>query len=122
MWYLRLVRMSTLCGLVLGLALVPAPAVASSCQLVLGFDTLASMIPSVVGSCLVDEHYNPQNGDGLQETSGGLLVWRKADNWTAFTDGYYTWINGPFGVEERLNAQRFLWEQDALSPSNPVII
>ena len=42
-------------------------------------------------------HHNPQNGDGLQETTawhgkGGLMVWRKADNFTAFTDGYRTWI------------------------------
>jgi len=26
-----------------------------------------------------------------------VLVWRKADNRTAFTDGYRTWINGPRG-------------------------
>ena len=37
---------------------------------------------------------------------------RKADNWTAFTDGYRTWINGPNGLEQRLNTERFEWEYD----------
>jgi hypothetical protein len=41
------------------------------------------------------------------------MVWRKADSWTAFTDGYRTWINGPFGLQQRLNTQRFPWESDA---------
>jgi hypothetical protein len=53
---------------------------------------------------------SPANGDGLQHTSGGLLVWRKADNWTAFTDGFQTWINGPTGLQERLNTARLPWE------------
>jgi hypothetical protein len=30
--------------------------------------------------------------------------------WTAFTDGYHTWVNGPHGVAERLNSRRFAWE------------
>ena len=68
------------------------------------------LIPQTVGACLENEHHNPENGDGLQATVGGLLVWRKADNWTAFTDGYRTWINGPNGLQQRLNSQRFVWE------------
>src|SRR5438132_10035603 len=88
---------------------------ADDCQFRLGFKTLHDLIPAVVGDCLVDEHHNPTNGDGLQETTGatgagGLLVWRKADNFTAFTDGYRTWINGPFGLQTRLNGERFDWE------------
>jgi thioredoxin 1 len=90
-----------------------APARAATCQFVLGFKALHDLIPAVVGECLVDEHHNPANGDGLQETTGGLLAWRKADNWTAFTDGYRTWVNGPGGLVERLNTQRFCWEGDA---------
>ena len=39
-----------------------------------------------------------------------MLVWRKADNWTAFTNGYWTWINGPGGLVKRLNTQRYSWE------------
>src|SRR5215469_13491983 len=92
-------------------SLLPAsPAGAASCQYVLGFAALDALIPTVVGACLVDEHHNPANGDGLQETTGGLLVWRKADSFTAFTDGYRTRVNGPFSLQERLNSQRFWWE------------
>jgi len=45
------------------------------------------------------------------------MVWRKADNWTAFTSGSITWVNGPYGVEERRNEERFEWE---LTPGEPV--
>jgi LysM repeat protein len=83
---------------------------AATCHFVLGFATLAGLIPQQVGRCVEDEGHNPVNGDALQHTTGGLLVWRKADNWTAFTDGYQTWINGPQGLQERLNTQRFSWE------------
>ena len=92
--------------------LLPAtstPASAASCSFVLGFKTLHDLIPQQVGDCLDNETYGA-NGDSLQHTTGGLLVWRKADNWTAFTDGYHTWINGPYGLAERLNTQRFSWE------------
>lgn len=92
------------------LAASPPLASAAPCQFVLGFETLHDSIPDVVGSCLEDQHYNPMNGDGLQQTTRGLLVWRKADNFTAFTDGYRCWVNGPFGMQERLNSQRFSWE------------
>jgi hypothetical protein len=63
-----------------------------------------------VGQCLENEQHNPANGDGLQHTTGGLMVWRKADNFTAFTDGFRSWVNGPFGLQQRLNSQRFSWE------------
>jgi len=93
---------------------------AEDCQFVLGFKTLHDLIPDIVGSCLVNEHFNPQNGDSLQETTGtrtdggygGLLVWRKSDNFTAFTDGFRTWVNGPFGLQRRLNSERFFWERN----------
>ena len=86
----------------------PAEA-AATCRYVLGFQTLHDLIPQQVGSCLEGEQH-ATNGDALQRTTGGLLVWRKADNWTAFTDGYRTWVNGPAGLAERLNSQRFAWE------------
>ncbi len=82
------------------------------CTFILGFFTLHNLIPDQVGQCLADETHNPQNGDGLQQTTGGLLVWRKSDNWTAFTDGNQTWVNGPFGLQNRFNNQRFFWEQN----------
>ncbi len=87
-----------------------APARAQSCEFVLGFATLHNLIPRIVGECLENEHHNPANGDGLQATTNGLLVWRKSDNFTAFTDGFRTWVNGPFGLQMRLNSQRFFWE------------
>ncbi len=96
-------------ALLVGVPAAP-PAEAASCEFVLGFATLHGLIPGIVGQCLENEHHNPTNGDGLQMTTGGLLVWRKADNWTAFTDGYRTWVNGPRGLEQRLNSQRFAWE------------
>ena len=90
--------------------LLPTSAAAADCQFVLGFATLRDLIGhDIVGECLENQHHGP-NGDGLQQTTGGLLVWRKADNWTAFTDGYRSWINGPNGVELRLNTERFPWE------------
>ncbi len=89
----------------------PAPAAAPAAPpaFKLGFATLASLVPDVVGQPVENEHYGA-NGDSLQQTTKGLMVWRKADNWTAFTNGYMTWINGPFGIQSRLNADRFPWE------------
>ena len=96
---------------VLFLALLPAtPVSAAECQFVLGFATLRDMIGhDIVGECLEKEHYN-SIGDSNQQTTGGLMAWRKADNWTAFTDGHRTWINGPNGLVTRLNHERFPWE------------
>lgn len=87
----------------------PTP-VSGSCNFDLGFKTLHDAFPKQVGDCLDNESYNPNNGDALQHTTNGLLNWRKADNWTAFTDGYQTLVNGPCGIEERLNSQRYPWE------------
>lgn len=104
--------------------LVPVAASAqttASCTYQLGFATLHSLIPTVVGNCLDDEQHNPNNGDGLQHTTNGLLVWRKADNHTAFTDGYRTWVNGPHGLQERLNSQHFPWE-DTGSGAGPQLV
>ena len=95
------------------------PTASAACDFKLGFKTIRDQIPDRVGSCLVDEHYNPANGDSLQETSGGLLVWRKADNFTAFTDGYRSWVNGPFGLQMRLNTEKFPWEPAAPPPPPP---
>ena len=75
----------------------------------------------MVGQCTGDESH-AANGDALQTTTGGLLVWRKADNWTAFTDGATTWINGPAGIQSRPNNQRFPWETAPVTPSGPLQI
>ena len=90
--------------------LLPMPTIAAECQFVLGFATLRDLIGhEIVGECLEDQRY-AANGNSEQQTTGGLLVWRKADNLTAFTDGYRTWINGPNGLEQRLNTERLPWE------------
>ena len=116
-----LFRRSLLVVLVLaalsGVIFPPRAAEAANCQFTLGFKTLHDLIPTVVGDCVTNEQHNPANGDGLQLTTRGLLVWRKADNFTAFTNGSETWVNGPFGLQVRLNTARFTWEPD-VAPAN----
>ncbi len=107
--------MKRIAGLALGflfLLVGSGVAEAADCQFVLGFKTLRDLIGhDIVGECLEDQRY-AANGNSEQQTTGGLLVWRKADNFTAFTDGYRTWINGPNGLVQRLNTERFEWEAD----------
>jgi len=99
-------------GLIVGLVL-PVSAQQADCRFVLGFATLRDLVgPTRVGTCLEDEHFNLENGNAEQRTSGGLLVWRKIDNFTAFTDGGTTWVNGPNGLQNRPNAERFSWERN----------
>ncbi len=89
-----------------------------SCRFVLGFAALRERVGAEkVGRCLEDERFNAENGNAEQRTSGGLLVWRKVDNWTAYTDGASTWINGPEGLATRPNTERFAWEKDPVSPA-----
>jgi glucose/arabinose dehydrogenase len=101
-------------ALLLALPLALGATPAAACEFVLGFAQIRAAIgPEVVGDCIEDEHTNPENGDALQRTTGGLLVWRRADNWTAFTDGYRTWVNGPRGLQVRLNTESLDWERAA---------
>jgi hypothetical protein len=108
----RALPLLTLAGALLGPANDLAAQQAPGCQFVLGFKTLHDLLPGDVGDCL-DNQVVVDTGDALQRTSKGLLVWRKADNWTAFTNGYETWINGPNGLVRRLNSERFPWEAAA---------
>jgi len=103
-------------ALALVLALATSFLADGECAFRLGFADLRQQVgPSAVGGCLEDEHHNPESGDALQRTTGGLLVWRKTDNFTAFTDGHRTWINGPAGLQTRLNGERFAWEADGMA-------
>lgn len=87
------------------------------CTFTQGFAELRRLVgEQKVGACLENEHFNADNGNAEQLTTGGLLVWRKADNFTAFTDGGTTWVNGPNGLESRPNDVRLAWELDPLSP------
>lgn len=92
----------------------------AGCQYILGFLALYQLIPNVMGPCTENETPSP-NGDSLQRTANGLAVYRKADNWTAFTDGFRTWINGPSGLQSRLNTERFAWEGDSGAAGTTVV-
>jgi hypothetical protein len=125
-------------GLALSVALLPAvdpealfnpslpwPAaeaqVGTGCRFVQGFAALGTLLPDRVGACLQDQQTGVATGDASRRTSGGLLVWRTADNSTAFTDGHRTWLNGPRGVQQRLNTERYGWEGDAGAPGTTLV-
>jgi len=94
-----------------GLVLASSPAAAApACTFADGFQTLHDLLPDRVGDCASAVSYDPRSGDGLQLTTGGVLLWRKADNWTGFTDGATTWVLGPNGLESRPADQRLPWE------------
>lgn len=76
-----------------------------------GFADLAGRIPDVAGKPTEPEQKDPNSGDTVQHTSRGMMVWRKADNWIAFTDGSRSWIMGPQGLQVRDNNRRFDWEK-----------
>lgn len=95
-----------------------------ACSFVGGFAELRKLVgEQKVGGCLENEHFNVDNGNAEQRTVGGLLVWRKIDNFTAFTDGGTTWVNGPNGLQNRPNNERLAWELDpvvtASTPPSP---
>jgi hypothetical protein len=93
-----------------------AAAQQGSCQFVAGFADLRQAIgPDVVGTCSEDERTDASSGDTRQATSRGELVYRRASNTSAFTNGYETWAQGPQGLQRRLNTERFAWEPDAAS-------
>lgn len=46
-------------------------------------------------------------GPAVATADAGLGRWAIL---APFTDGYRTWVNGPDGVERRLNSRRFSWE------------
>ena len=120
----RRLAMTAMAAMALGM-LPATPTLAQAaptCRFQLGFAALQHLLPSRVGQCLDDAHYGV-SGDATQHTTNGLLAWRKLDNWTAFTDGDHTWVNGPNGVQERLNNQRFSWEANPAglpAVANPV--
>lgn len=116
---------AALAAALLSVTLLPlgaAPASAQTrCGFVLGFAAIRTLIGgNVVGDCRENEHFDPATGNVAQASTGGLLVWRKADNWTAFTDGFRTWVNGPLGLQQRLNTQRYAWEADAAGFPAPI--
>ena len=107
----RLVLLITIASLVLS----ALPVAAQDCTFQLGFKTLHDLLPDVLGDCLDNEQHNPATGITQQDTTNGQLTWRKADNWTGFSDDQHTWINGPQGLQQRLNSERLPWETPAPS-------
>lgn len=101
------------------LVLSSAPAAAAAqCDFVLGFAAIKTLITlsegaDRVGACLENERFNPATGEATQRTESGLLTWRKADNWTAFSDGQQTWVNGPYGLQSRPDGGLLAWERIA---------
>ncbi|HEX9016286.1 MAG TPA: c-type cytochrome [Chloroflexota bacterium] len=76
----------------------------------LGFKTLSDMIPNKVGLPL-DNERGLSNGDTVQDSTGGFLLWRKSDGAATFTDGATTWLLGPNGLETRPNGAKLPWEK-----------
>ena len=105
----RLLLVSLTVSLVAWPAVTRASAETPACSFVLGFEALHTAAATTIGGCRDNQHF-AASGNAQQLTSKGLLVWRKADNWTAFTNGYKTWIAGPHGLVSRFNDEWFEWE------------
>ena len=101
------------------LVLLGAPgAAAAQCEFVLGFAAIRTHITlsegqDRVGACLQNERFDPVTGEATQKTAAGLLTWRKADNWTAFSDGLRTWVYSPYGLQARPAGDLLDWERIA---------
>lgn len=114
----KIAAVALLAGGLLAAPIGTASSQGESCRFVLGFAALREQVGAdKVGRCLEDERFNADNGNAEQQTSGGLMVWRKVDNFTAFTDGATSWIAGPNGLQSRPNGERFAWEQDPIQPT-----
>ncbi|MDP2660956.1 MAG: glycoside hydrolase family 2 TIM barrel-domain containing protein [Dehalococcoidia bacterium] len=112
-------RIGALVGLLLAWAPVESSA-SGACQISLGFAFLRDTVnqaegADTVGTCLEDIRYGA-GGNSMQLTGNGLLAWSGSTNWTGFTDGETTWVNGPYGLEKRSNNEQFLWEEEAPRP------
>jgi len=93
----------------------PPPVAQGPCQFVLGFLFLHQQLQGIDGNCLSNEQPNPQNGDSLQQTERGLMVYQKSTNTMRWTDGFRTFTYSACGLQQRLNTQTFVWE------TNPAI-
>jgi phosphohistidine phosphatase SixA len=67
---------------------------------------------AIVGECRENERHIPGNGNAEQRTANGILVYRAIDGRLLFSNDSRTWINGPQGLVDRPNNQRFPWEGD----------
>jgi hypothetical protein len=100
------------------IALLPAAprAAAAECTFEFGFRELHDLIPDVTGDCQHDASYASTDGDGIQPTANGVMIWRKAHNLILFTNGWRTWLLGPCGLQSRANGERLPWERGEACP------
>jgi hypothetical protein len=74
-----------------------------------GFRILAEQIPGGVGE-VIDAESPTAEGDIIQHTTLGELLWRKIDNVPIFSDETTAWLDGPYGLQSRPAGSTFLWE------------
>jgi hypothetical protein len=86
-----------------------------SCSFQNGFAVMRDSVgDEIIGNCRGNERVNPYSGRVEQLTTTGLLYWRPCDNITAFTDSNIVWLDGPFGIQNRLAVDApFAWEPSA---------
>lgn len=103
--------MKSLAGLGLGILILLGGASAThaaSNQLALKFETLSARFGyDIVGEFLENEPHDATI-DSAQQTTGGLMAWRNAENRTASTDKNRT--GTPGGQEQSLNSVCFPWQ------------
>lgn len=83
------------------------------CHFAPAFTAITTVLSSTIGACLDEATVDRHSGDLIQNTQHGLLVQAHTTRFVSFSDGYHTWIIGPFGLQERLNSERFFWEPNA---------
>ena len=94
------------------------PAPTGPCTFVLGFAELHRTLSGKDGTCVDNEHNDPNGtGDRVQTTvkpdgTFGYMVWQLATNTMRWTDGHRTFTYSKCLLQERLNTQTFVWEQN----------
>ena len=92
--------------------LIEANGPVGGCSILPSLASLRTRIgPNLVGEC-VEDALVPVGADARQRTTGGELIWRRADARASFTDGHETWLEGPDGIVRRHNHERYAWEPD----------
>lgn len=87
---------------------VPSILTPKPCEYVRGFGDFVNAIGrDTVRECVDDERVNPQSGNTEQRSARGLLVWDKAKNLTAYTDGATTYYRCPTTIAQRPASEAF---------------
>ena len=103
-------RMALAVAPILWVAALQEPTASAACVLVPQAAGLERGLERrTIGACTSAPATAP-NGDVVQPTTTGLIVVRVLDGHAAFTDGVRTWVDGPSGIQRRMNGDRFDWE------------